>query len=80
MKSHTMISPEAAARLVFAPEEDFASRPDQAIHARKPARRHKPKPVVAYDAKFIKVSAVSKPVSDWRHTLDFGWLFGRATA
>ena len=80
MRSKGMTSPEAAARLVFAPEEEIPAENGLVIRAKAPAKRHKSQPAAAYNAQFVKASTITTPATDWRRTLDISWLLGRATA
>lgn len=80
MSSKGMTSPEAAARLVFAPEEEIPASVPSAMRAKSIVKRHQTQAPIAYDARFVKVSSVNTPAADWRRAFDFSWLLGRATA
>ncbi len=80
MKSKPVKSAVYAAGLVFAPSEDTAGTPDMAPPVKPRSKRAKRRPVVDYEAAFVRAGQRRSDESTWPRSFDLSWLLGRATA
>lgn len=80
MKSKSIKSAVYAAGLVFAPSEDTVFTPATTPRSKAKLNRSKHRPVVDYEAAFVRIGHGRSEKTTWLRSFDLSWLLGRATA
>lgn len=80
MKSKPVNSAVYAAGLVFAPSEETVGTLDMAPPVKARPKRTKRRPVVNYEAAFVRNGQRRNDETTWLRSFDLSWLLGRATA